>query len=169
MSAVRQWVGGFIIVAGTVTIAPRVMAQQEGTTPDSVPLAARVDDLEQQIRVLKRLRELETDSIANAASIVPRSVIASPETGGSPPTVPGADEIVLGPGRALSSRSARRTARGPGATSRRGRSRSSCSPPRPSRASSSTAMSTTPTGASAKLYCWPPRAPFASRPAASRR
>ncbi len=67
MSAVRQWVGGFIIVAGTVTIAPRVMAQQEGTTPDSVPLAARVDELEQQIRVLKRLRELETDSIANAA------------------------------------------------------------------------------------------------------
>ena len=54
MSAVRQWVGGFIIVAGTVTIAPRVMAQQEGTTPDSVPLAARVDQLEQQILVLKR-------------------------------------------------------------------------------------------------------------------
>ena len=67
MSAVRQWVGGFIIVAGTVTIAPRVMAQQEGTTPDSVPLAARVDELEQQIRVLKRLRELEGDSIAAAA------------------------------------------------------------------------------------------------------
>ena len=67
MSAVRQWVGGFIIVAGTVTIVPRVMAQQEGTTPDSVPLAARVDDLEQQIRVLKRLRELEGDSIAAAA------------------------------------------------------------------------------------------------------
>ena len=67
MSAVRQWVGGFIIVAGTVTIAPRVMAQQEGTTPDSVPLAARVDELEQQILVLKRLRELEADSIAAAA------------------------------------------------------------------------------------------------------
>ena len=67
MSAVRQWVAGFIIVAGTVTIAPRVMAQQEGTTPDSVPLAVRVDDLEQQIRVLKRLRELEGDSIAAAA------------------------------------------------------------------------------------------------------
>ena len=67
MSAVRQWVGGFIIVAGTVTVAPRVMAQQEGTTPDSVPLAARVDELEQQIRVLKRLRELEGDSIAAAA------------------------------------------------------------------------------------------------------
>ena len=67
MRAVRQWVGGFIIVAGTVSIAPRVMAQQEGTTPDSVPLAARVDDLEQQIRVLKRLRELEADSITAAA------------------------------------------------------------------------------------------------------
>ena len=67
MSAVRQWVGGFIIIAGTVSMAPRVMAQQEGTTPDSVPLAARVDDLEQQIRVLKRLRELEGDSIAAAA------------------------------------------------------------------------------------------------------
>ena len=43
------------------------MAQQEGTTPDSVPLAARVDELEQQILVLKRLRELEGDSIATAA------------------------------------------------------------------------------------------------------
>src|SRR6476659_8161215 len=39
MSAVRQWVGGFIVVAGTAAVAPRVMAQQEGTTPDSVPLA----------------------------------------------------------------------------------------------------------------------------------
>ena len=67
MSAVRHWVSGFTIIAGAVTVAPRVMAQQEGTTPDSVPLAARVDDLEQQIRVLKRLRELEADSIANAA------------------------------------------------------------------------------------------------------
>jgi phosphate-selective porin OprO and OprP len=67
MSAVRQWVSGFIIVAGTAAAAPRVMAQQEGTTPDSVPLAARVDELEQQIRVLKRLRELEADSIATAA------------------------------------------------------------------------------------------------------
>ena len=67
MSAVRQWVGGFIMIAGTVTVAPRAMAQQEGTTPDSVPLAARVDELEQQILVLKRLRELEGDSIAAAA------------------------------------------------------------------------------------------------------
>jgi|1185.fasta_scaffold10387_2 phosphate-selective porin OprO/OprP len=67
MSAVRHWVGGFIIVAGTATVAPRVMAQQEGATPDSVPLAARVDELEQQILVLKRLRELEADSIAAAA------------------------------------------------------------------------------------------------------
>jgi phosphate-selective porin OprO and OprP len=67
MSAVRQWVGGFMMIAGTVTVAPRAMAQQEGTTPDSVPLAARVDELEQQIRVLQRLRELEGDSIAAAA------------------------------------------------------------------------------------------------------
>jgi len=67
MSAVRQWVSGFIIVAGTAAVAPRVVAQQEGTTPDSVPLAARVDELEQQIRVLKRLRELEADSITAAA------------------------------------------------------------------------------------------------------
>ena len=45
MSAVRQWVGGFIgHHRGTVTVAPRAMAQQEGTTPDSVPLAARVDE-----------------------------------------------------------------------------------------------------------------------------
>lgn len=67
MSAVRQWVSGFIIASGTVAVATPAMAQQEGTTPDSVPLAARVDELEQQIRVLKRLRELEGDSIAAAA------------------------------------------------------------------------------------------------------
>jgi phosphate-selective porin OprO/OprP len=67
MNAVRQWVSGFIIVAGTAAAVPCVVAQQEGTTPDSVPLAARVDGLEQQIRVLRRLRELETDSIATAA------------------------------------------------------------------------------------------------------
>jgi phosphate-selective porin OprO/OprP len=67
MRGIRHWVSGFIIVAGTVGAARHAVAQQEGTTTDSVPLAARLDELEQQIRVLERLRELETDSIATAS------------------------------------------------------------------------------------------------------
>ena len=36
MRAVRNWVGGIILASGTVAVAPQAMAQQEGTTPDSV-------------------------------------------------------------------------------------------------------------------------------------
>ena len=45
------------------------MAQQEGRTPDSVPqsLQAKVDELDQQVRILQRLRELAADSAAAAA------------------------------------------------------------------------------------------------------
>jgi phosphate-selective porin OprO and OprP len=80
MSAVRQWVSGFIVLAGMAVLAPRALAQQEATTPDSVALAARVDELEQQIRVLRRLRELETDSVVTAAKDK-QSVTASGKDG----------------------------------------------------------------------------------------
>ena len=69
MHAVRHWVRSIVLVAGSVAVAPQLVAQQEGTTPDSVPpsLQARVDELDQQVRVLQRLRELAADSVAAAA------------------------------------------------------------------------------------------------------
>jgi phosphate-selective porin OprO/OprP len=74
MRVVRQWVRGITAVAASVavaqqSVAQQSIAQQEGTTPDSVPpsLEARVNDLDQQIRILQRLRELAADSTAAAA------------------------------------------------------------------------------------------------------
>lgn len=69
MSTVRRWVGNILVVTGGVVAAPRLVAQQPETKPDSVPpsLEARLDDLDQQIRVLQRLRELAADSTAAAA------------------------------------------------------------------------------------------------------
>ena len=69
MSAVRHWVSGIILTAGGVAIAPQIVAQQEGATPDSVQrsLESRVDELDQQVRILRRLRELAADSAAAAA------------------------------------------------------------------------------------------------------
>ncbi len=67
MRAVRNWVGGIILASGTVAVAPQAMAQQEGATPDSASLERRVDELDQQVRILQRLRELAADSAAAAA------------------------------------------------------------------------------------------------------
>ena len=69
MSAVRHRVSAVVLAASSVAIVPRVIAQQDSTPPDSVPpsLEARVDLLDQQIRVLQRLRELAADSAAAAA------------------------------------------------------------------------------------------------------
>jgi phosphate-selective porin OprO/OprP len=68
MSAVRHWVTTIVLATGSVAIVPQVVAQREGTTPDSVPsLEARVNELDQQVRILQRLRELATDSAAAAA------------------------------------------------------------------------------------------------------
>jgi phosphate-selective porin OprO and OprP len=66
MHAVRHWVSGLVLAAGSVAVVPQVVAQQE---PDSVPpsLQARVDELDQQVRILQRLRELAADSAAAAA------------------------------------------------------------------------------------------------------
>ena len=69
MRAVRYWVSSIILASASVAVAPQAMAQQEGTTPDSVPqsLQAKVDELDQQVRILQRLRELAADSAAAAA------------------------------------------------------------------------------------------------------
>ena len=69
MRAVRHWVSGIMMAIGAVAMAPQVAAQQEGTTPDSVPpsLQARVEELDQQVRILQHLRELAADSAAATA------------------------------------------------------------------------------------------------------
>ena len=68
MSAVRYWVGGITLASATAVLVPQVGAQQDRTRTDSVPsLEARVDALDQQVRILQRLRELAADSAAAAA------------------------------------------------------------------------------------------------------
>jgi phosphate-selective porin OprO/OprP len=62
MRGVRYWTSGLIVMAGTVAWAPRIVAQQ-----DSTSLEARVNELDQQVRILQRLRELAADSAAAAA------------------------------------------------------------------------------------------------------
>jgi phosphate-selective porin OprO/OprP len=75
-----MWVSGIMLASTTAAIAPQAVAQQEGTTPDSASLERRVDELDQQIRVLQRLRELEADSI-KAASKDKVSATASAKDG----------------------------------------------------------------------------------------
>src|SRR5688572_25333403 len=69
MRGVRQRVGGILMVIGSVVDAPQMLAQSSEEASDTAPptLAARVDDLDQQIRILQRLRELAADSVAAAA------------------------------------------------------------------------------------------------------
>ena len=62
MRGVRYWTSGLIVMAGTVAWAPQIVAQQ-----DSASLEARVNELDQQVRILQRLRELAADSAAGAA------------------------------------------------------------------------------------------------------
>src|SRR6478752_2264670 len=67
MRAVRIWVSGIILASSSAAVAPLAVAQQEGTTPDTASLERRVDELDQQVRILQRLRELAADSAAAAA------------------------------------------------------------------------------------------------------
>ena len=74
MRRAQVWVNALIAVSLAVGVAPQVGAQQDAAAvadagPDSGgrSLEARVDDLDQQIRILQRLRELATDSVATAA------------------------------------------------------------------------------------------------------
>jgi phosphate-selective porin OprO and OprP len=63
MSAVRYWVSTILLGAATVALAPQLGAQQ----PSDSALEARVNELDQQVRILVRLRELAADSAAAAA------------------------------------------------------------------------------------------------------
>ena len=62
MRGVRYWTSSLIVMAGIVAWAPQIVAQQ-----DSASLEARVNELDQQVRILQRLRELAADSAAGAA------------------------------------------------------------------------------------------------------
>jgi phosphate-selective porin OprO/OprP len=68
MSAVRYWVSAITLASATAVFATRVGAQQDTTRADSLPsLETRIDALDQQVRILQRLRELAADSAAAAA------------------------------------------------------------------------------------------------------
>ena len=71
MRAVRQWVTSIVLTTACVGVAPQALAQNSAATDNSIsdtsPLEARVEALDQQIRVLERLRELALDSETAAA------------------------------------------------------------------------------------------------------
>ncbi len=74
MGAVRSWLSGIVLITGGVVLPPQGMAQTQSagdSSPrgDSVPktLEERVDELDQQVRILQRLRELAAESLATAA------------------------------------------------------------------------------------------------------
>ena len=74
MRRARVWVSGLAVAGLTVGTAPQVSGQQNGEavadiSPDSgeVSLEQRVNRLDQEIRILQRLRELAADSVATAA------------------------------------------------------------------------------------------------------
>ncbi len=68
MRAVHGWAAGIVLGLATVGLVQQGVAQQDSTKGDTVPsLESRVDELDQQVRVLQRLRELAADSAAAAA------------------------------------------------------------------------------------------------------
>jgi phosphate-selective porin OprO and OprP len=62
MRGARYWAGGLLVVGAAVASSRRLAAQQDTTS-----LEARVNELDQQVRILQRLRELAADSAAAAA------------------------------------------------------------------------------------------------------
>src|SRR5687768_4044015 len=72
MKRVRRWILGAGVWSVAVGGGQQLSAQQNDGSPeqawaDSSSLAARVDELDQQVRILQRLRELAADSVAAAA------------------------------------------------------------------------------------------------------
>jgi phosphate-selective porin OprO and OprP len=68
MRAVRSWLSGLVLITGGVVLPPQGMAQTQ-SVGDSAPktLEERVDELDQQVRILQRLRELAAESLSTAA------------------------------------------------------------------------------------------------------
>ncbi len=73
MKGLRSWISGLTLWSVSVGAGQQLWAQQDGGSADhargdSPPsLAARVDELDQQLRILRRLGELAADSAAAAA------------------------------------------------------------------------------------------------------
>jgi phosphate-selective porin OprO and OprP len=68
MQSHRYWLSALILVGTAAGRTQRVVAQQSHSSEaPSSSLDARVDDLDQQIRILQRLRELAADSATAAA------------------------------------------------------------------------------------------------------
>ena len=68
MRAVHGWAAGIVLGLATVGLVQQGVAQQDSTKADTVPsLETRVNELDQQVRILQRLRELAADSVAAAA------------------------------------------------------------------------------------------------------
>jgi phosphate-selective porin OprO/OprP len=69
MRAVHGWAAGIVVGLATVGLVQQGVAQQDSTKADTVPpsLESRLDQLDQQVRILQRLRELAADSIVAAA------------------------------------------------------------------------------------------------------
>ncbi len=64
----RHWVHPSVLLFTAVVAVPRLWGQQASPSDTSpLTLEARVNDLDQQIRILQRLRELAADSVAAAA------------------------------------------------------------------------------------------------------
>ena len=61
MRAVRSWVSGIVMVMGSMALPLQGRAQQEASDTTK-SLEARVDELDQQVRILQRLRELAAES-----------------------------------------------------------------------------------------------------------
>ncbi len=66
MRAARSWVGGIVMVTGSMALPLQGWAQQEASDTTK-SLEARVDELDQQVRTLQRLRELAAESTTTAA------------------------------------------------------------------------------------------------------
>jgi phosphate-selective porin OprO and OprP len=68
MRAVRSWFTGILLITGAVALPSPGAAQTQTTGDSSRPtLEQRVNELDQQVRILQRLRELAAESLATAA------------------------------------------------------------------------------------------------------
>ena len=74
MRGVRSWLSGIVLIIGGVALPPQGMAQTQSagdsspkTAEEPKTLEERVDELDQQVRILQRLRELAAESLATAA------------------------------------------------------------------------------------------------------
>jgi len=68
MGPIQRWFSGIALTAGSVAAVPHIVAQQAREDTSRPSLEARVEELEQRVRVLQRMRVLAADSAAAAAT-----------------------------------------------------------------------------------------------------